>query len=279
MKPATSGPFSGRSIVITGASSGIGAELARQLAGQGAKLTLAARNAAALDEVAEACRAAGGEAITAPTDVTDPVACEQLVAAALEAWGGLDVVVNNAGVSMRARFDDTKDLSTFEWLMRVNYLGSVYATHHALPHLKERSGLVVAISSLAGKTGVPTRTGYGASKWAMQGFFDALRVELRHTGVDVLIVSPGFVDTGIRERALGGEGQLLGRDPSYSPTSKQMTPERCVQLIVTAMAKRKRELVMTPKARLGQWLKLIAPGLVDRIAARAVGDHGGRPPG
>ncbi len=276
MSPPRQLGFAGRSVIITGASTGIGVELARQLASQGARVALGARSQEALEDAARQCRAAGGEAIAVGTDVTDPEACGRLVAATVDAFGGVDALVNNAGVSMRARFDDTTDLSVFEWLMRVNYLGAVYMTHHALPHLRERRGLAVAISSLTGKTGVPTRTGYGASKWALQGFFDALRVELRHTGVDVLVVSPGFVDTGIRERALGGHGEVLGPDPSYSPTSAQMPVGQCARLIVRAMERRKRELVMTRKARLGQWLKLIAPGLIDRVAARAVGDHGGR---
>jgi short-subunit dehydrogenase len=157
----------------------------------------------------------------------------------------------------------------FEQIMQVNYLGAVYCTHYALPYLKESQGLLVAISSLCGKTGIPTRSGYVASKHAMQGFFDTLRIELRGTGVDVLVVSPGFVATDIRQHVLGADGNLS--DASLSNEQQQaMSLEECVNQIVRAMQQRRRELVMTPKGRFGLWLKLIAPELVDRIAGSAV---------
>lgn len=265
--------FRDKSVLITGASSGIGRALAESLAGEGAKLTLVARGEDALAEVARACREAGGEALVAPADVGDADACARAVAVAVAEYGTLDIVVNNAGISMWARFDEVEDLGVFERIMRVNYLGAVYITHHALPHLMKSDGLLVAISSLTGKTGVPTRSGYGASKHAMQGFFDSLRVELRETGVDVLVVSPGFVDTAIRARAFGPDGRP--REVSPRDESKaNMSVERCVSIIAEAMRGRKREVVMTPRAKLGQWIKLFAPSLVDRIAARAVDDPG-----
>ena len=153
--------------------------------------------------------------------------------------------------------------------MRVNYLSAVYCTHYALPHIKARKGQLVAVSSLTGKTGVPTRTAYAASKHAMQGFFDSLRVELLGTGVDVLVVSPEFVATDIRSRALGPDGKPLQasrRDESRDT----MDVHTCVAQIVRAVDRRDRELVMTAKGKVGMFLKLVAPGLVDRIALRAV---------
>ncbi|HEY9657181.1 MAG TPA: SDR family oxidoreductase, partial [Allocoleopsis sp.] len=155
-----------------------------------------------------------------------------------------------------------------EQVMRVNYLGAVYCTHYALPSLKASRGLLVAISSLCGKTGVPTRSGYVASKHAMQGFFDTLRIELLPTGVDVLVVSPGFVATDIRQRAMGGDGAPLGKSPR-DESKGTMTVEDCVRLIIRAMERRQREEVMTVKGKLIPWAKLIVPGLVDRLAARA----------
>lgn len=267
--------FHDRSVVITGASSGIGRELAVQLAGRGAQLTLAAREAAALDDVAAACEAAGGRAIAVPADVTDREACRRLVASAVEEFGGVDALVNNAGISMWGRFDELEDLSMVERIMRVNYLGAVYCTHAALPHLKARRGLLVAISSLTGKYGVPTRSAYAASKHAMQGFFDSLRVELRGTGVDVLVVSPGFVATPIRARALGPDGKPHGESPR-DETRGTMPVEECVRQIVRAMEHRDRELVMTLKGRLGLWLQLIAPGLVDAMAVKALRERNSR---
>ena len=259
----------GKVVVITGASAGIGGALAVSLAARGASLVLGARSADALADVARQCERAGGRALAVPTDVTAPADCEALVGRAVEAFGGVDVLVNNAGISMWARFDEVSDLDVFDRIMQVNYLGAVYCTHYALPHLVRRRGLIVAISSLTGKTGVPTRSGYAASKHAVQGFFDSLRIELRDEGVDVLVVSPGFVSTDIRARALGPDGAPLGESPRDEGRGT-MSLAACVEQTVGAIEQRKRELVMTPRARLGLYLKLIAPRLVDRMAARAV---------
>lgn len=270
--------FANKTIVLTGASAGIGRSLAISLAQQGANLVLAARDPIALAETAAACMEHGGKAgaslvpkaIAVPTDVTQPAACQQLMERAIATFGQIDILVNNAGISMLSRFEDVTDLSIFEQVMQVNYLGAVYCTHYALPHLKTSHGLLVAISSLSGKTGVPTRTGYVASKHAMQGFFDTLRIELHGTGVDVLIVSPGFVATDIRKRAIGSNGQPLGQSPR-DESKGTMPVDECVRQIVEAMERRKREHLMTVKGKATPWLKLIAPGLVDRLTARAIG--------
>ncbi len=259
--------FTGKSIVITGASSGIGRQLAIVLAREGAHITLAARDAQALEEVVRECGNAGGRSIAVPTDVSDQASCDALIKAAVEAFGGVDVLVNNAGISMWGRFDEMTDLGMVERIMRVNYFGAVYCTHAALPYVKASKGLLVAVSSLTGKTGVPTRTAYAASKHAMQGFFDSLRIELMGSGVDVLVVSPGFVATPIRDRALGPDGKPRGKSPRNEEKGN-MSVEECVRQIVVAMRKRKRELVMTVTGRVGVIVKAFAPGLVDRLAAR-----------
>ena len=253
-----------KTMILTGASAGIGRSLALALAQQGTNLVLAARNQAALEETVTACNQQGGQAIAVPTDVTQPESCQQLIEQAIATFGQIDSLINNAGISMLARFEDITDLSMFEQVMRVNYLGAVYCTHYALPYLKATQGLLVAISSLCGKTAVPTRTGYVASKHAMQGFFDTLRLELRGTGVDVLIVSPGFVATDIRQRALGPDGQSLGKSPR-DERQGTMSVDTCVSQILKAMERRQREQIMTLKGHLIPWAKLIAPGLVDRI--------------
>jgi short-subunit dehydrogenase len=255
-------------VVITGASEGIGRALAESLSTRGVDLVLAARNPTALERVAQNCATAGSRAVAVPTDVADPAACQRLVDRALEVFGGIDVLVNNAGVSMQARLDAVTDLGIFERIMRVNYLGAVYCTHAALPHLRKRRGLVVAISSLQGKTGFPTYSGYAASKHAMQGFFDSLRIELFGSGVDVLVVSPGPVATNVHAHRLRGDG-TLGTNPGPMPASA-MPVEECARQIVRAIDRRDRELVMTPLGRLGVWLKVVAPALVDRMVARAV---------
>jgi NAD(P)-dependent dehydrogenase (short-subunit alcohol dehydrogenase family) len=257
----------GQSIVITGASDGIGRSLAVTLAKQGARLVLAARSQEGLNRAAQECEQAGGKALAVPTDVADPAACQVLVEKAATWAGGIDMLVNNAGISFRARLEDVNDLSVFEHVMRVNYLGAVYCTRAALPHLRKSRGLLVAVSSLQGLTGFPGYSGYAASKHAMQGFFDSLRIELKGSGVDVLVVSPGPVATDIGLRGLGADGKPRGEQ---SRTDESMSVEECSRQIARAMAARRRELVMTGQARLLRWLKLIAPGFVDDAVDRAV---------
>lgn len=265
---APAAAYAGKVVVITGASQGIGRALGLELAAQRPRLVLAARDRGALDAAAAACRERGAEAIVVPTDVADPEACRRLVAAAVEGFGALDVLVNNAGVGMVARLDEVEDLSVFERLMRVNYLGSVYPTYHALAHLKRSRGQIVAVSSLAGLAGVPTRSGYAATKHAQIGFFDSLRIELREDGVAVTVVAPYFVRSEIRTRSAGPDGRPIARSPVRE--AEVMSAEECAARIVGAMERRQRMLVMTLKGRAGRWVALAAPSLVDRIAERAV---------
>jgi short-subunit dehydrogenase len=255
-------------VAITGASKGIGAELARQLAAKGAKLVLAARSEKELEGVAEECRTAGAQVVTVKADVAVERDCQAIVSGAIVAFGRLDALVNNAGATMWARFEDIRDMSILDHIMRVNYMGAVYCTHYALPHLRESAGRIVGISSLAGKTGVPTRTGYSAAKHAMTGFFDSLRIELEGSGVTVTMIYPGFVATGIRENATGPDGKPILVSPVKE--GEVMSVQDCARRIVTAMEGREREVVMTARGKMGLWLKLFAPGLIDRIARRAI---------
>jgi len=255
-------------VVITGASSGIGRELACRLAMQGAWLSLAARDTGRLEAARSGCLDLGGKAIAVPTDVAEQSQCEALIKQTVEAYQRIDVLVNNAGISMWANFEDLKSLDMLEKIMRVNYLGSVYCTYYALPYLKQSKGQIVGVSSLAGKNGIPSRSGYAASKHAMTGFFDSLRIELAPYGVSVTMIYPGFVTTEIRQRAFAANGEALGKSPVRE--NEIMTVEECVQLMLKAMVKRKREVVMTLRGQAGLWVKLIAPGLVDQIALRAI---------
>jgi len=265
-------PFQESVVILTGASSGIGRQMALQLARQGAWLALAARAAARLEQVAAECRSLGGKAWVVQTDVGEQAQCQRLVQLTVETYGRVDMLVNNAGLSMWAPFEEVQDLEIFERIMRVNYLGSVYCTHYALPYLKQSRGRIVAVSSLTGKAGVPTRSGYAASKHAMVGLFDSLRVELQGSGVSVTIVYPGFVATEIRERAFGADGKPLGKGNSPVRESEVMSAEQCARIILRAAARRQREEVMTLRGKLGQWIKLIAPALVDRIAKKAIAE-------
>lgn len=255
-------------VIITGASKGIGAELARQLAAQGARLALAARDREGLERVAAECAALGAKAEAIVTDVSVEEDCRRLVERTVAAFGRVDTLVNNAGATMWARFEDIHDMAILERIMKVNYLGAVYCTRHALPHLKASKGRLVGVASLAGRTGVPTRTGYAASKHAMMGFFDSLRIELADSGVSVTMVCPGFVSTGIRENATGPDGKPIQVSPVKE--GEVMSVETCAALTLRAIRDRRREVVMTARGRIGLFLKLLAPGLVDRIARRAI---------
>ncbi len=260
--------YAGKVIVLTGASSGIGHALALALAPQRPRLVLAARDRARLEEVAKECRARGAEALVVPADVTSEADCGALVARTLESFGALEVLVNNAGIGMLARFDEVSDLSVYETLMRVNYLGCVYLTHHALPHLKKSRGQIVVVASVAGLTGVPTRTGYAASKHAVFGFFDSLRIELDGTGVSITIIAPDFVRSEIHRRAFGADGKPTGTSPLQE--SRIMSAEQCAGLVARAMEKRQRLLITSWRGRVGRIVRLFAPGLIDAVAKKAV---------
>jgi short-subunit dehydrogenase len=255
-------------VLLTGASAGIGREMALQLAPERPKLILAARDRARLDEVAARCRELGAEAIVHSTDVGDEGACRALVARAVEAFGSIDVLLLNAGQDMWSRLEELADRSILERLMRVNYLGYAWIATEALPHLQASRGRIVVVSSLAGLTGVPTRTGYAASKHALHGFFDSLRVELAGSGVTVTMVCPDFVVSEIHRRALGPDGQPLGETPMAE--AKIMSTAVCAAAILKAARCRRRLVLLTWRGKIGRYVRLVAPGLIDRIAARAV---------
>ena len=255
-------------VVVTGASLGIGEDVATTLAGHGARLVLAARDEAGLQGVAGRCRQRGAAVEVVPCDITDELQCRSLVDRAAARFGRIDTLICNAGQAMWARAEEVTDWSVFERLVRVNYLGAVYCTLAALPHLRASRGRLVAVSSLAGKTGVPMRTGYSAAKAALNAFCDSLRIELVDSGVSVTVVCPGFVRTGSRARNLGSDGQALGRSP-VSEDAMMLVAE-CTRQLLDAAEHRDRELVMTARARLGMWLKLFAPWFVDRMASTAM---------
>ena len=260
--------FTGRAVLISGASEGIGRALALTLAPERPLLALNARNTARLEEVQSECRARGAEVLALPGDVSRREDCARLVSQTAERFGRLDVLINNAGITMWSRFDAVSDFGMFERLLAVNYLGAVHLTAAALPHLKRSRGLIVAVASVAGLTGVPERTGYAASKHALVGFFESLRIELRGSAVDVTIVAPDFVLSEIHRRAAGPDGTPLGRSPMQEP--RLMSSQRCAELIVAAMRRRQRLLITSARGRFARWARLVAPELVDALAARAI---------
>lgn len=252
-------PLYGKVVLITGGSSGIGRGIALRLAGHGARVALAARNETALAEVAERVKELGGEALTVVTDVTCEEQCRRAVEATLERFGGLDVLICSAGISMRGYFEGS-DLTALERVMSVNFFGTLFATYFAIPHVKRSHGSLVAISSLTGLRGIPSYAMYGASKFAIQGLYESLRVELRPARVHVGVVSPGFVDTPLRERVLGPDGQPWSEQPS--PPFRIWPVEKCVDRVVNLIVRRRRQALLPafagPMLRvdqiLGGWL-------------------------
>lgn len=262
--------FVGRVVLVTGASSGIGAELARQFAAEGARVVLASRDVARLEAVAAELRAHGGDAFVVSLDVSVGESCRAAIEQAVAHYGKLDILVNNAGLRFHGRLDEITDLTIFDTIMRVNYLGAVWCTAFALPHLKQSRGQIVAIASLQSWAGVPTRSAYCASKHAMMGFFDSIRVELEDDGVSVTVIYPSFVYAEDHGRVIAPDGTSLGDKAYKRPPGDAMSAEECCRLTLNAVAKRKRHVLMTWRAKVGRVLKLVSPALVDRLTKSAV---------
>jgi NAD(P)-dependent dehydrogenase (short-subunit alcohol dehydrogenase family) len=273
--------FREKAVFITGASSGIGQATALRLAGYGAKVALSARNRAALEETAGKIRDAGGTAVVVPADVTDAEQVRSAIDGAAAALGRLDVAICSAGLSMRAYFERSS-LAAMERVVRVNFFGTLYATHFALPHVIRTKGSLVAISSLTGKRGIPSYSIYGASKFAIQGLYEALRVEVARHGVHVGVVSPAFVDTPLRTNVLGPDGNPWPEPPP--PPFRIWPVEKAVDRVVRLIAKRKRQALLPPFAgpllvfdeMFGQWLgnRLLARNFPPEAEERAPGEPG-----
>lgn len=251
--------FNEKVVLITGGSSGIGKALAIQLLQQGALVAVCARDAVKLEDLRKLNHA--NHLFLFSADVSREAECQGFVDAVLQHWGHIDMLINNAGISMRALFSEV-DLDVLRRSMDINFWGTVYCTKFALPEIVKNKGIIVGISSIAGYKGLPCRTGYSASKFAMQGFLESLRIELLPDQVHVMWVSPGFVASNIRNTALNAKGGTQQDTPLDE--GKLMSAETCASLILTAMLKRKRTLIMTLQGKLTVWMNKWFPGFVDR---------------
>ena len=249
-------------VIVTGASSGIGRALAMELALHKARIVISARSTEKLETLKLELERRGGEVLAVTTDVSREEECKRLVDATVERFGGIDVLINNAGVSMRALFKEVS-LEVIRTLMEVNFWGTVYCTHYALPYLLKSGGSVVGVSSIAGNKGLPGRTGYSASKFAMQGFLETLRVENLKTGLHVLIACPGFTASNIRFTALAADGSAQGESPRDE--KDMMSAEKVAREILRAIQKRKTSLVLTTQGKLVIWLNKFFPGMIDKM--------------
>ena len=254
------GRFRDKVVVITGASSGIGEAIAREFAGNGSKVVLAARSENKLSKIAQEINNSGGEAYYIKTDVIIEEDCKHLIDKTVEKYGGIDILVNNAGLSMRAAFIDV-DVRVLHRLMDVNFWGTVYCTKFALPYLLERKGSLIGVSSVAGFHGLPGRTGYSASKFAMHGFLETIRIENLRKGLHVMIIAPGFTATEIRKHALTANGQEQGESPRDEQSL--MSPQYVAKWVLKGIRKKKRNKLLTWEGRLTALFQRIVPDFVD----------------
>lgn len=255
--------FKDKVVIITGASSGIGKACAEEFAKRGANLVLAARQYVTLCEItSELGERFGVKAVAVQADVSNEEDCKMLVKQAMLTFGKIDILINNAGLSMRALFADL-DLSVLKNLMDVNFWGTVYCTKYALPEIVKTKGTIVGVSSIAGYRGLPGRSGYSASKFAMNGFMESLRLELREKGVHVMVACPGFTASNIRFTALAKDGSSHG--DTNMEEGKMMTSEEVAVNIVEGIGARKRTLVMTAQGKLTVWLNKLLPSLADKL--------------
>jgi NAD(P)-dependent dehydrogenase (short-subunit alcohol dehydrogenase family) len=257
--------FAGKTVLVTGAGGGLGRAIALRFAAAGARIVALDKDAAGLQDLHAELERRGAPSLVLPCDITDAEACARAIAAAVERFGTLDVLVNNAGMSQRSGFAAT-DLAVIRRVMDVNFYGAVYCTKAALPHLVASRGLIVAVSSVAGYTPLIARTGYAASKHAMHGFFESLRSELAPQGVDVMMVCPSFIATRIDRNAVGGDGlpvrhaQVTIGDP--------LSPESVAARIYDGAARSRRLLLVGRTARVAWWVSRLAPRIYEKLMAR-----------
>lgn len=251
-------------VIITGASSGIGKSLAELYISKGWHLVLAARRIERLLEFEK--ENPDAKILSVKTDVSVEADCSNLIEKAIERFGRIDVLINNAGISMRATFDQV-ELDVLQKLMDVNFWGTVYCSKFAIPHLVKQKGSLVGVISVGGYIGLPGRTGYSASKFAVRGFLDTLRIEYMKTGLHVLVAAPGFTASEIRKNALTADGTLQGETPRDE--SKMMSSEECARRIVWAIEKRRRKIIINfVDGQLVVFVAKLWADLVDRALYR-----------
>jgi short-subunit dehydrogenase len=261
-------------VIVTGGSSGIGKALAQHFGNNGSRIVITGRKKEELDLAISQLEEKGIECTAHQGDVSSDEDNKRLVEAVITQFGNIDVLINNAGISMRALFQET-DLEVIRKVMDINFYGAVSATHHCLPHIIKSKGSIIGISSIAGYRGLPGRSGYSASKFALNGFLESLRTELLKTGVHVLTACPGFTASNIRKRSLTKDGTSQGDSPRAE--EKMMTSEECARHIYNATVKRRKTLILTGQGKLTVFLNKWVPGMMDKIVYNAMAKEDNSP--
>ncbi|MCF8364445.1 MAG: SDR family oxidoreductase [Bacteroidales bacterium] len=254
--------FKDKVIVITGASSGIGRALLYEFSRLGGKVVAGARSIDKLEQIQKDLEKSGIEILPVKVDVSDELQCKNLIDSAINKHGKIDVLINNAGISMRALFKDVQ-LKVIKQVMDVNFWGTVYCSKYAFPYLLESKGSLVGVSSIAGYKGLPGRTAYSSSKFAIHGILEVIRTENIKTGLHVLIACPGFTSSNIRNTALAADGSQQGESPRDE--KKMMSPELVAHKIARAVYLRKRRLTLTTQGKLTVIINKIFPTLIDKL--------------
>lgn len=264
----------GKTVIITGGSSGIGKALVYAFAQKGNNVVNASRNGERLKEIEQDLTSQGYSVVSVVADVSKEEDCKRIAETCLEHFGKIDILVNNAGISMRAAFIDL-ELDVVRSVMNTNFWGTVYCTKYALPHILKNKGSIVGVSSIAGFQGLPGRTGYSASKFAIHGFLDTLRIEHLHQHLHVMVACPGFTSTNIRKTALNKDGHIQGESPRDE--SKMMTAEQVAHRIISGIRHRRRTLIMTSKGKLIVFLNKMFPWFIDKQTFNAMAQEPNSP--
>jgi len=254
-------------VIITGGSSGIGEALAEVFGKNGSKILITGRNKSDLDKAVAVLSQKGITVVGVVADASIEQENKKMADEALKHFGKIDILINNAGITMRALFEEL-DLTVIKKVMDINFYGVLYATQACLPEIIRNKGSVIGISSIAGFRGLPGRIGYSASKFALNGFLEVLRTEMLYRGVHVLTACPGFTSSNIRNKALTKDGSVQGESPRDE--DKMMTAEECATHIYKATLKRKNFLILTTQGKLAVWLNKLFPSLADKLVYKTM---------
>ncbi len=257
-------------IILTGASSGIGLAFAELVAPQKPIIVMVARDETKLVDAAKKVGALGAQTVAIAGDLSEKSFCKQVVDQTIERFGRIDTLINNAGITLWANFEDTADLSLSDKIMNINYNSVLYMTHYALPHIKKSNGRLAAVSSISGFMGVPGHAVYSASKHAIHGLYDSLRLELNGTEVSVTLIAPDFIQTEIHYRGLDANGNPMKKRLSGDVA---MSAQDCASIILKGLTRRERLINTSTRGKFAYPMRGLVPTILDAFALKSRNKH------